>query len=160
MNLALVEDIIEALHLAGRTVKNLPTLPEPLQNGMLPVLSALRAIQDEEGKARVTDVSKYLKLTSPCVIRIIGQCEKSGLIEKWKDTVDKRVMNIRMTPRGEQVLENTMDAFHAKLAERFSEIEDEEWKTLVKLLSYTYETVGQVCREIDYQLPDWKEPES
>lgn len=156
MNLTLMEDIMEAFHLTKRTVEGLPNLPDQLQNGMLPILSALRRIQDNEGKARVTDISKYLKISSPYVVRIVGLCEKQGFLTKWKDDTDKRVVNIRLTDKGNQVLEKTMDAFHTRLCEKFSQIPDEEWKILINLLNKSYFMVGEVCAELHNQLPDWK----
>ncbi len=157
MDLRLMEDIMEAIHLAGRIVANLPGLPKPLKNGMLPVLCTLRRLQDEEGRTKVTDISKYLRLTSPGVIRLIGLCEKEGLVEKWRDAVDKRVVNIRLTEKGSQVLEYTLDQYHKVLAQQFSNFEDKEWETMVKLLRYSYDVMEEVSRQMNYQLPDWQQ---
>lgn len=156
MTLELTEDVMEAFHLTARTVASLPKLPDTLKMGVLPILNTLRRFQNREGKAKVTDISKYLKVSSPYVIRMVGLCEKEGFIEKWKDEKDKRIMNIRLTEKGHQVLERTLDVFHGSLCDKFSEISDEDWERVVYVLSRAHDMVKEACREFDNQLPDWQ----
>ncbi len=157
MDLRLMQDVEEAFHLVSRMVKGAPKLPEEVEPGMLPVLAALRRIQDNAGKAKVTDISSYLRLTSPSVIRIVGRCEKAGFIVKWKDEEDKRVTNVRLTERGENLLTKTLDPYHERLREKYSQIPDEDWENVVRVIHQAYIWSNEVNIELENQLPDWQE---
>jgi DNA-binding MarR family transcriptional regulator len=57
------------------------------------------------GKANVTSLAKYLDVSKSSVVEMIEKLTKNGYLEKSKDENDRRVTIVRITKRGEEVLE-------------------------------------------------------
>ena len=62
---------------------------------------------------RVSQISHYLKVTSPTVTQLIKQLEISGLVTRTMDAEDRRSIRVRLTEKGELWIQEAKEAFFA-----------------------------------------------
>jgi DNA-binding MarR family transcriptional regulator len=64
---------------------------------------AIRANQDQ-GVARIGNIADWLQLRHHSAVELIDRLAMRNLVERWRDDEDRRFVNVRLTPEGEQVL--------------------------------------------------------
>lgn len=57
-----------------------------------------------EGWATLSDLSEYLQHRHNAVVALVQRAERSGLVRKERDPLDRRVVRVRLTPRGRRIL--------------------------------------------------------
>lgn len=67
---------------------------------------AMLAIRANEGDqaARIGDVAEWLQLRHHSAVELIDRLAARGLVERWRDSDDRRFVNVRLTPEGETIL--------------------------------------------------------
>jgi DNA-binding MarR family transcriptional regulator len=73
------------------------------------LLLAVKGHDGGKGPA-VGDAAGYLLLRPQSAVELIDRAEGAGLLERWQDGDDRRVTRIRLTPDGEQRLEQLVPA--------------------------------------------------
>jgi DNA-binding MarR family transcriptional regulator len=71
---------------------------------------------------------------------LIDTLERDGLVRRAADTVDRRVMFVNLTARGQEVLQEVLPGHFQRMAALLSPLPESERKTLVRLL---YKVVQQ-----------------
>ncbi len=56
------------------------------------------------GWATVSELSEYLQLRHNAVVALVQRAERVGLVSKRRDPRDRRVIRVRLTPRGRRIL--------------------------------------------------------
>jgi DNA-binding MarR family transcriptional regulator len=56
------------------------------------------------GWATLSDLSEYLQHRHNAVVALVQRAERTGLVSKRRDPDDRRVMRVRLTPRGRRIL--------------------------------------------------------
>jgi DNA-binding MarR family transcriptional regulator len=81
----------------------------------------LLAIRGHEGEAGPTigDVAGYLLLRHHSAVGLIDRAEKAGLVQRLEDGGDRRVVRLRLTPRGENLLQQ-LTATHLEEIQRLT----------------------------------------
>jgi DNA-binding MarR family transcriptional regulator len=72
------------------------------------------------------EIRKFLNLNSSTVSGIINRLERKGLIARLPKSGDKRVVNIALTSRGEQLLSTIPSLLHEQLSERLEQLDNEQ----------------------------------
>ena len=95
----------------------------------------LRILRDAGGVGLAcSDVSERLVEHDPDVTRLLDRIEASGWVERSRDTRDRRVVRVRITAGGLELLA-TLDAQVASLhARQFAQLARDEVEALVSLL--------------------------
>ncbi len=70
------------------------------------------------GRVRVTDLSEMMLVSKPTASRMLNTLCGKGLARKQADTRDRRSVHVRLTPRGERVV----DEVHERQIEMLSRI--------------------------------------
>jgi len=89
----------------------------------------LRALWQEDGLTQ-RELSRRIGTMEPTTLSAIASMEKSGLVERERDAVDRRKLHIRLTPKGKAlkaqllplaagVVEKATEGFSAQDKERF-----------------------------------------
>lgn len=73
------------------------------------LLLAVKGHHRAEGPT-VGDVADYLLLRPQSAVELIDRAEGAGLLERWKDSNDRRVIRIRLTQAGERRLDQLVPA--------------------------------------------------
>ncbi|MCF7927498.1 MAG: MarR family transcriptional regulator [Spirochaetales bacterium] len=95
----------------------------------VPQLISLKRIQTEE-PISVGRLAGQISLSHATVTRILDRLELKGLVERCRDTIDKRKISVRVTDAGKELLDQNPTLMQEVFLRRFSNLEDWE-KTLI-----------------------------
>ena len=73
----------------------------------------------EESGPTIRDVAEALLLRHHSTVGLVDRAEKAGLVERREDSADRRVVRLRLTPRGEELL-GQLSAAHLEELERMA----------------------------------------
>jgi len=82
------------------------------------LLLAIRGHADPDADAgpTVRQVADYLLIRHHSAVELIDRCEAAGLIERSRDSVDHRVVRLRLAAKGEQLLADLSGAHLEELS--------------------------------------------
>lgn len=83
---------------------------------------------------KVSEISKQLHVTSPTITQLLNGLEANGLIERNIDAIDRRVVGVTLTEKGEQVAQRASDAFFGAMHELVEYLGEDQSKQLIDLL--------------------------
>ena len=97
-------------------------------------LTEIHIIEKIAAEQRMSTIAKSVGVTLATFTVACDKLESKGLIQRTRDTADKRVVNISLTPQGEAI-----HAYHKKFHERMisaalSELSDSETALLASSL--------------------------
>lgn len=82
----------------------------------------------------VSDISTNMHVTPPTITQLINGLEVAGLVEKKEDPVDRRVVRVRLTEKGERVAQTEIEQYHTSLNGLIQYLGETESEQLVELL--------------------------
>ncbi len=125
--------LLQTFHLAERSIRNGDNEimgQFQLTPSQFYVLNTLYQF----GPLHIGEIIGKILSTSGNMTVVIRNMEKSGLIERVSDSVDKRSYLISLTEFGKKQLLNLLPEYTKCLAQRFRLLTDEDQKTLQDLL--------------------------
>jgi DNA-binding MarR family transcriptional regulator len=94
-----------------------------------------------EGVDTATEAARRVHLSPSTVVGILDRLEEKGLIERRRDTVDRRVVRVTLTPEGRDLVASTPHPVEDLLSREYDGLSDEEaariadsLETLVRVL--------------------------
>ncbi|MCL4422583.1 MAG: MarR family transcriptional regulator [Actinobacteria bacterium] len=84
------------------------------------LMLAIRGHSDSRGPS-ITQVARYLLLRHHSVVGLIDRAEEAGLVERRPDGDDHRVVRLRLTRKGNGILQR-MNTTHAEALARLEEV--------------------------------------
>ncbi|EEB71430.1 transcriptional regulator, MarR family [Ruegeria sp. R11] len=94
----------------------------------------LRVVQ-ESGDIDPTQISEQACLLLPSLTRILQKLEDKGLIQREKDQMDRRRQIVRITPAGEQIIDDNLEASLAVIENTRTKMGPERYEALLDLLN-------------------------
>lgn len=91
-------------------------LHQPSREMSLTSTATLRLLS-RTGPRRITDVAAIAGITQPSATALVSTLERSGLVERRSDPVDKRVVLVAITPAGADYLDSRRKVFVESFAE-------------------------------------------
>jgi len=82
------------------------------------LILAIRGHEGDRGPT-IGDVAGYLLLRHHSAVGLVDRAVKSGLVERMEDSEDRRVVRLRVTPRGMEILQQ-LSSLHMKEIERLA----------------------------------------
>jgi DNA-binding MarR family transcriptional regulator len=82
------------------------------------LILAIRGHDGDRGPT-IGDVAGYLLLRHHSAVGLVDRAVKAGLVERGEDPEDRRVVRLRVTPRGMEILQQ-LSALHMKEIERLT----------------------------------------
>ncbi|SHE78223.1 transcriptional regulator, MarR family [Marinitoga hydrogenitolerans DSM 16785] len=114
----IIRDICFKIKVEGRKIiKNIDI--SPAQFDLLQILFF-------RGPKRVTDLSMALGITKSTTTGLINRLEESKYLQKTKDEKDKRVTTIKITKKGENVIQEVIKARVEFMNDVLSKVENPE----------------------------------
>ena len=98
-----------------------------------PQFSVLEALA-RRGALPLSELGKELLVSGGNITCVIDNLEKAGLVERTRDTQDRRVIKAALTPEGERRLGEMLPLYQARAGELASGLTDVEQGILVQLL--------------------------
>jgi DNA-binding MarR family transcriptional regulator len=95
------------------------------------VLSRVRELQP----VRVSDVAQHMDYERSTVSRHVAELTELGLVERAANPDDGRVVILRLTPKGQRLIDRVYDAWLALLADSTADWSPADRKTFLRLLT-------------------------
>lgn len=95
----------------------------------IPQVVVLRAVRDLEN-VTVRRISAQVSLSQATVTTILNRLEQRGLVQRARNSHDKRVVNVTLTDDGARVLDESPDMLQESFIRRFEALEPWE-QTLI-----------------------------
>lgn len=92
------------------------------------------ALLQESGSLRVTDLAELERCAQPSMTLLVSRLESHGWVTRTQDAVDRRVVNVAITPEGEELLARFRRQRGAVLAERVAGLAPDERVALAAVL--------------------------
>ncbi len=97
----------------------------------------------EESELRMTDIAHVLGVTTPASTGIVGRLVKSGYAQRVYDANDRRIIKIRLTPKGKELVQRINKQKKQSIIEVFGKIPSEDRESFLKILNRIHEIVMQ-----------------
>lgn len=134
----LTKKIIDSCFLAKRITEMLPPLPKGMKARHIHVIDAVFTLTRARGNVKVSDISRALNVTTPSVTKLVQELCRLGAAEKYADEKDGRIAFVRLTPLGETYYRRHVENFHAKLAEAFADISEDDRRLMIATIEKVY----------------------
>lgn len=86
---------------------------------------------------KASELSKFLQVTGPAVTHNLNTLEKAGYLERVSDPGDRRIVLVRLTKAGQQIMELANETFLDSLKGLIVFLGDKDSMELLRLLSVT-----------------------
>jgi len=83
---------------------------------------------------KVSEISKALHVTSPTITQLLKGLEANGLVERHIDPADRRSVDVRLTEKGEMVVQRAWEVFSTSLHGLIEYLGEEQSNQLAELL--------------------------
>lgn len=125
----------------------LPQLPPNIKPVYFRILNAIYKTGNNNGRSRISDISKESGLLLPNTTKIINEMVELNILEKFTPASDKRVVLVRATRLGEQYIEKYVLSFIEGLEKEFSKINEIECMIMVDTIYKVYEAMKAVYKK-------------
>ncbi len=99
----------------------------------LPHLEVIVTLK-EEGTRHIAEIGEKLQIPKPQMTHLIDRLEDLGIIARHPDTTDRRIINIELTDKGKQIIDELDRIIKCSMREKLSGLTDEELRDLSQSL--------------------------
>lgn len=132
--LAAIRRIVHAVDRHSKTVEKATGLTLP----QLVVLAAIRA----QGQVTSARLSAAVSLSPATVTMILDKLETRGLIERYRNLEDRRVVHSRLTSAGADVLARSPRFLHERFVQGFARLPAARQEAMLRALEEVAELMG------------------
>lgn len=102
--------------------------------------------QDERGSS-VSSLSAMMEVTSPTITQLIKGLEREGLVARYNDQEDRRVVRVRLTEKGMAMTKQAREDVARRFKELYEYLGEEKTEQLASLLEQVYEHLEARLKE-------------
>lgn len=144
-----IERFIETFERLGRAEQG-KRLFLGLKNSEVRILLCIGRLSSENKDIiNVSEISKRMYLTSPTVTELIKGLNRMGYVERLADPKDKRVYEIKLTDKGEKIVQKVTNYFNTLYSGLIEKLGEEQSKTFLDLLDQVCQYLDETSIEID-----------
>lgn len=136
-----IKKVMDACYLAKRVRDLLPKLPNGVTSTRIHYLDTIRKLELKTANVKVSDISDELGLPRPGVTKITKDMEKLGLVEKKAAKTDGRVVFIKITVSGKDLVDKYVDQYFGELSAELDDISDEDADNIIETIEKLYEVM-------------------
>ena len=104
-----VENLVQLLALFGRTSTSKIKYPG-MKSTELNAIVCIKSQEDEHKEGiKTSDIGKLLGVTPPSITPVINSLEEQGLVTRVYSKLDRRVVRVKLTDRGEAVYDEAKE---------------------------------------------------
>ena len=96
----------------------------------------LRNIQ--RGSKSVSDLAECEKVSPPAISRHVDDLVNMGLVERTRDTEDRRSIILALTEQGQSIWNKMIERNHQLFSEKMSKLSEQEIETIIAGLELLY----------------------
>nr|WP_196806076.1 MarR family transcriptional regulator [Virgibacillus sp. CM-4] len=101
----------------------------------------------EEGDMTIGELSNRISLAFSTTTDLVDRMEKNKLVERVRDSKDRRVVRIHVLEKGETIIQEVIEKRQAYLGEVLEDFSEEQIEGLHELLSYLHEQMKEVGKK-------------
>lgn len=83
----------------------------------------------------VSEIAEYIEAPLNTATGVISRLEKKNIVERRRDSEDKRVVNIIFTKTGEELFENEKELYSSYIIKVYNILSDEEKATALSIIN-------------------------
>lgn len=136
-----IKKVMDACYLAKRVRDLLPKLPNGVTSTHIHYLDTIRELELKTTNVKVSDISDKLGLPRPGVTKITKDMEKLGLVEKKAAKTDGRVVFIKITASGKDLVDKYVDRYFGELSAELDDISDADADNMIETIEKLYEVM-------------------
>ncbi|WP_460324207.1 MarR family winged helix-turn-helix transcriptional regulator [Paenibacillus sp. YSY-4.3] len=102
--------------------------------------------QDERGSS-VSSLSSLMEVTSPTITQLIKNLERGGLVIRYNDQEDRRVVRVKLTEEGKAVTKQAKESVARRFKELYEYLGKDKTEQLASLLEQVYEHLEAGLKE-------------
>lgn len=136
-----IKKVMDACYLAKRARDLLPKLPNGVTSSHIHYLDMIRKLELKTDHIKVSDISDELGLPRPSVTKTIKDMESLGFVEKKAVENDRRVVEIKITAAGRDLVDEYVDRYFGGLSAQLDEISDRDADIMIKTIEKLYEVM-------------------
>ena len=136
-----IKKVMDACYLAKRVRDLLPKLPNGVTSTHIHYLDTIRELELKTANVKVSDISDELGLPRPGVTKITKDMEKLGLVEKKAAKTDGRVVFIKITASGKDLVDKYGDRYFGELSAELDDISDADADNMIETIEKLYEVM-------------------
>ncbi len=87
-----------------------------------------------DGACRLTELAALEHVTQPAMTQLVSRLEARGLVERFSDPADARVVNVRVTPEGEALIARRREVRAQAFAEMYAVLSNHDQAALAAAL--------------------------
>ncbi|AJH21652.1 MarR family winged helix-turn-helix transcriptional regulator [Bacillus mycoides] len=126
-------DKIQALTFAIGKKMQTELLEQMQASGLTPPQFYILKILDHYGASRATQLAEKMYVKPSAITVMTDRLIDHGLVERYHDDNDRRVVVIELTKKGKSTVEEAMAARNEHIAKYFSHLELQEREDLLRL---------------------------
>jgi len=124
-NNASVEELVSLMFMAGRLMRE-----QTVGHGTHCTLSIAQikvlSIAKDGGTPTMKEIANSLLITSPSATVAINQLVKNGHLERISDEKDRRIIRLKITPKGKKTFDDHYKIFIEKIGEVLKKLNNQE----------------------------------
>ena len=106
-----------------------------------------KTVKADSAGIKVSDISNILKVASPTTTQLINSLEANGMVERAMDKEDRRAVRVKLTDKGERIIESASDAFFDSFNGLVNYLGEEKSNQLADLLSKAFVYFNEMRKE-------------
>jgi len=108
----------------------------------LPQLLVLELL-NRQGVAKMTDLAKYMKVTTAASTGIVQRLVLLGYVQREFDQKDRRIINIRLSAKGSQLLKQLTQQRRQLIIKTFGQISEDDRGEYLRILMQVKEVLNK-----------------
>lgn len=113
------------------------------QSEFILLATIMRCIGPDSRGIKISDLSTRLQITPAGVTHVINSLEEGGYVERLDDSTDRRVVLVKPTTRGKQVIKLMKTELFEHLKGLINFLGEQESKELIRLLSSMFSYIKE-----------------
>ncbi len=92
----------------------------------------------EQGKCNMTEIAKMFSITTSAATGIVDRMVRSGLLKRMLSRRDRRVINVRLTPKGKKAISTFLKQREKVMVNIFRKISSKEREAYLNTIKKIY----------------------
>ena len=138
-----IKEVMDACYQAKRVRDMMPKLPNGVTPTHIHYLDVITKLELDGTDVKVSDISDELGLPRPGVTKTIKGMEQLGFVEKKASEADGRIVYIRSTQAGRDLVGKYVDEYFTDLEEMLRDITDEDADIMIATIEKLYDVMSK-----------------
>lgn len=141
MKVKTAKQLMDSFYTAGRIRGMLPSLPKGVSPSYVHILDSVQSLSKDGKPVRASDISQKLNVAKPGITRALNEMEHQDLIQRLPSAEDGRVTEIRISEKGQDLLQTYSTDYFEDLVQDLGSISEEDASATIRTISLFYQAM-------------------